>query len=469
MKRLLILSLSFTFLMAGTLFICSSDAEAMSRDEEIESLKRTLEEIERRRDAEIEALKKRIEALETQKAERDEEIASPSAEVEELRKSVKELTTKLEDHRFSLARIDELFKKHKLKFGLRLQTWYQYVDDGKRDDKGLNDFMVRRAYFYFTGQVTPKIGLFAHIASDRIGQDRLDNSSFGLGSGIAVRDAWIYLNLHEAFKIQMGRMYIPFTRSFGTESTFALLTIDLPFTQGGVRGAPFFTNRVGRDEGLLIWGNPFKGFLQYRVGVFEGVENDDNPDDNLRFAGRVSLNLLEPEKSWFNKGTYLGKKKVLAIGAGFDFQEDLTLSGKQDRDNLSWTVDFFLDHPVGEGAITLEGAYINVNNATQTLGFSRLVASDDAYIYYLQGGYLFPGKFGPGRIQPYFRYERLAVDKKSDTSFPSIGLNYFLDGHSSKFTIDCTYLDQEKKTGIRNGNFSGYDQYIITLQLATGF
>jgi len=455
--------------MAGTLFVFASEARAMSRDEEIESLKRTLEEIERKRDEETAILKKRIEALETYKAEKKEEGTVPSAEVGELKKSVQELTKKFEDHRFSFAKIDELFEKHKLKFGLRLQTWYQYVDEGKSDNAGLNDFMVRRAYFYFTCRVTPKIGLFAHFASDRIGQDRLDNSSFGLGSGIAVRDAWIYVNLHEAFKIQMGRMYIPFTRSFGTESTFALLTIDLPFTQGGVRGAPFFTNRVGRDEGLLIWGNPLNGLLQYRLGVFEGLENDDNPDDNLRFAGRVSLNLLEPEKNWFNKGTYLGKKKVLAIGTGFDFQDELTLDGRKDRDNFSWTVDFFLDHPIAEGAVTLEGAYIKVKNATQTLGFSRLAASDDAYIYYLQGGYLFPGTFGPGRIQPYFRYERISVAGKSDTSFPAIGLNYFWGGHNSKFTIDCTYLDQENETGIRNGNFSGDDQYLITLQISAGF
>jgi len=469
MKRLLILLFLALSLIIGTPFTRVPEASAMSKDEEIEFLKKRLEEIERRRNLELEELKKRIEALERDRIEKKEETITPSAEVEELKESVSELRAKLEMQRSSLEQIAQFVERYQLKFGLRLQTWYQYVDEGKKDKRGLNDFMLRRAYFYLTGQITPQIGFFAHFASDRIGQDGLDNSSLGLGSGIAVRDAWIYVNLHESFKIQMGRMYIPFTRFFGTESTFAMLTLDLPFTQGGVRGAPFFTNRVGRDEGFLVWGNPLDGLFQYRIGIFEEVENDDNPHDNVRFAGRISLNILEPEKNWFNQGTYLGEKKVFALGAGIDYQDELTLNDRPNRDNLSWTVDFFLDHPIGEGAVTLEGAFIDVKNATQTLGFSRLVEGDDAYIYYLQGGYLFPGKIGPGRIQPYFRYERLAVNGKSDTSFPSMGLNYYIKGHNAKFTIDCTYLDQEKETKIRRGNFSGDDQFIATLQFATGF
>jgi hypothetical protein len=168
------------------------------------------------------------------------------------------------------------------------------MEDGKKSGtKNLNDFMLRRFYFYLSGEVTPKIGFFAHIAGDRIGQDGLDNSSVGLGSGIAVRDAWIYYNLNESFKIQMGRMYVPFTRSFGTTSTFTLLPLELPFNQGGVRGSIFYASKVGRDDGMVLWGNLFKGLLQYRLGMSEGVEsNTDNPNDNLRFSGRVSLNLL---------------------------------------------------------------------------------------------------------------------------------------------------------------------------------
>jgi len=204
--------------------------------------------------------------------------------------------------------------------GAWTQVWYQYVEHGKKDGGDLNDFMARRFYLYLKGDITPYFSFFTHIAADRIGQEGLSKPSLGLGSGIAFRDLWITFKLNEAFKIQAGRMYVPLTRNYGTTSTKALLAIDLPFLQGGIRGNIFYAQKVGRDDSVTIWGNPLDGLIQYRFMVGEGVENDDNPDDNLRFAGRVAVSLLEPEKAWFNKGTYLGKKKVLSLGFGYDTQ-----------------------------------------------------------------------------------------------------------------------------------------------------
>jgi hypothetical protein len=344
--------------------------------------------------------------------------------------------------------------------GLWTQVWYQFVEHGKEDGGDLNDFMARRFYLYLKGDVTPYLSFFTHIAGDRIGQEGLDRPSLGLGSGIAIRDLWITFKLNEAFKIQAGRMYVPLTRNYGTTSTKCMLTTDLPFLQGGVRGNIFYASKVGRDDGIVLWGNPLDGLIQYRFMVSEGVEGDDNPDDNLRFAGRVAVSLLEPEKSWFNKGTYLGKKKVLSLGFGYDTQMDLTLNGRKDQDNRVWTADVFFDHPLGEGAISVEAAYIDIQNCTQTHNFSDLATGDDAENWYIQAGYLMPGKVGPGLIQPYVRYETVDVDDKEDTDFMSAGFNYFIKGHDAKISLDYTYVDQES---------SREDQSIATFQLAVGF
>ena len=457
-----------TFLTTGMMFFQLNRVYAGSKDVEIEMLKKKLEEIETKRDAELEMLKNRIMNLEK---ERIKQTSPPQAEVEELKHTVSDLKTKVDEQHFSFDRVAKFMEDHKLKAGLRLQTWYQFMEDGKKSGtKNLNDFMLRRFYFYLSGELTPKIGFFAHIAADRIGQDGLDTPSVGLGGGIAVRDAWIYYNLNESFKIQMGRMYVPFTRSFGTTSTFALLPLELPFNQGGVRGSIFYASKVGRDDGMVLWGNLFKGLIQYRLGMSEGVEsNTDNPNDNLRFSGRVSLNLLEPETTWFNKGSYLGEKKVLALGAGLDYQKGLVFSKKPDQNNIGWTVDLFFDHPVGQGAVTVESAFIDVKNVTQTLKYSWLISGDDAQIYYIQGGYLFPCKIGPGRIQPYFRYERLAVAHSPNTGFPSFGINYLIKGHDAKLTLDWTLIDQQKEVKNPQGEFSGKDQNLITFQAAVGF
>lgn len=56
-------------------------------------------------------------------------------------------------------------------------------------------------------------------------------------------------------------MYVPLTRNYGTTSTKALLTTDLSFMQGGIRGAIFYASKVGRDDGVTLWGNPFEGRL----------------------------------------------------------------------------------------------------------------------------------------------------------------------------------------------------------------
>lgn len=347
-----------------------------------------------------------------------------------------------------------------LELGFWAQGWYQYVEEGTANEKDLHDFMFRRAYLSLKGQITPYFELFTHITADRLGQEGLDIPSQGLGSGVALRDLWITANLNEAFKIQIGRMYVPLTRSFGTTSTKALLTTDLPFLQGGVLGTVFYANRAGRDDGIAVWGNPLDGLIQYRLMIAEGVEQQRNPDDRLRFAGRLAVNLLEPERTWFNAGTYLGQKKILSLGLGYDRQSGLTLNGVPAQTNRVWTVDIFLDLPLGGGAVTVESAYIDIDNSTQSHNFSALAAGDDAENAYVQAGYLFPGKLGPGRLQPYARYETIDVAGKTTTDFVTVGSNYYFKGHDAKISIDYTLVDPRSV---------GSSRSLVTLQPAVGF
>lgn len=346
-----------------------------------------------------------------------------------------------------------------LKLGFRLQGWYQAVEAGAVDGGTLNDFMVRRAYLSLSARLTPELSLFANLAGDRLGQDGLDVPSLGLGSGIALRDGWLAWEPDPAFRVQLGRMYVPFTRAFGTESTFTLLTIDLPPAQGGVRGALFYASKVGRDDGVVLWGTPLGGLLQYRVGVTEGVEGAANPTDSLRYSGRLAVNLLEPESAWFNKGTYLGDKRVLALGFGIDRQDELALPSGTRFDSRSWTADCFFDHPVGAGAVTVEAAYIEVTGMTQPLPFAGLQAGTDASFAYLQAGYLLPGHLGPGRLQVYGRSERSDPSDGDHTTWSSLGANYLMRGHDLKLTLDWSRVG-------RAGTAADTD--IVTLQLQLG-
>jgi hypothetical protein len=323
-----------------------------------------------------------------------------------------------------------------LTLGLRMQGWYVADQAGASDGSASHDFLLRRGYLSATGKLSSSVSAFVHVAGDRIGQSGLDNPGLGLGTGIALRDAWVAWQPAAAFGVQAGRMYVPFTRAFGTESTFTQLGVDLPQSQGGGRGALFYPSKVGRDDGLVVWGIPWKGRLQYRLGVMEGVEGDANPGDALRVAGRLSLSLLEAETTWFNRGTYLGDKRVLAIGLGFDRQSGLVIGGTPDRTYVAWTADAFLDLPLGKGAVTVEVSYTDAQDLPQGLAFASVPAGGDARMAYLQAGYLLPWPLGPGRMQLYGRAERVLVKGGEDAALPSGGVSYLVRGHDLKLTAD---------------------------------
>jgi hypothetical protein len=110
--------------------------------------------------------------------------------------------------------------------------------------------------------------------------------------------------------------------------------------------------------------------------------------------------------------------------------------------------------------VTVEAAYADIENSAQSHNFSDLRAGDDAGTWYVQAGYLLPGKLGPGRLQPYARFERIKVSGKGATSFPCAGLNYYIKGHDAKISVDYSFVDP-------SGNRRG--QSLVTLQIAVAF
>lgn len=351
------------------------------------------------------------------------------------------------------------------------QGWYQFVEEGgDGDDSGaprdLHDFMLRRAYLSLKGTVTPFLGFFLHVAGDRLGQRSLGNAGVGLGTGLALRDGWMSLRLAgQAAQLQVGRMYIPFTRNYGTTSTKALLAADLDWVQGGYRGGIFYPSTVGRDEGATLWGNLAEGLLQYRIMVADGADDPaQNPGDRLRTAGRLSFSFFEPETGWFNQGSSLGERRVLSLGGGVDRQR-LILAG-EDRTYRAWTVDFHMDQPLNGGALTASGSYIGIRNAPNGVGFTALSPGSDAGVFSVQAGYLLPEPVGPGRLQPFGTFQRIDVDGDSpDTRIAGLGFNYYLAGHANKLTLEATFVSHRDGDG--SISLPG-DPFLLTAQLAFG-
>jgi hypothetical protein len=177
----------------------------------------------------------------------------------------------------------------------------------------------------------------------------------------------------------------------------------------------------------------------------------------------VSYNLLDTETSWFNKGTNLGEASIIALGAGFDYQSDLSWADTdgeivQQDDYKAYTFDVHVDIPMGTGAVTGDAAYINISNSVNGVADSDLGPGGDGEMISGQLGYLFYE-----RIQPFGHVEAILPDGDGtkDTMVYGLGCNYYIKGLANKLTFEWTTVDSDSN--------AVEDKDIVTLQAAFGF
>ncbi len=167
---------------------------------------------------------------------------------------------------------------------------------------------------------------------------------------VIVQDAFASFTAADAFTIDAGLMFVPFSRN-SIQSAASLLPIDYSaytFTQSAAT-----QSATGRDSGFQARGYLAGQRLEYRIGAFQGAR-DPLSHNGFRYAGRVQPNLLEPEVGFFYTGAYLAKKRVLAIGAAFDNQEDYR----------AYDGDVFVDLPIEIGAVTSQFDYNRFDGRT---------------------------------------------------------------------------------------------------------
>jgi hypothetical protein len=150
---------------------------------------------------------------------------------------------------------------------------------------------------------------------------------------------------------------------------------------------------------------------------------------------------------------------VLSISVGFDRQPGLVLAGATDKTYRAWTVDAFLDHPIGRGALSVEASYVDAHALPLGLPFVGIPVGAGARFGYLQGGYLLPWRLGTGRLQLYGRAERVLVSDGADTSLPSAGINDLVRGQDLKVTADWSRAPTATRPALS----------ALTLQAQVGF
>jgi hypothetical protein len=190
----------------------------------------------------------------------------------------------------------------------------------------------------------------------------------------------------------------------------------------------------------------------------KGNDDINDPKSSMRYTARVHVSLLDPEYSLVYKATYLGKKKVLTIGAGYQLESDAVygnVAGKDmTKDYLAYTYDVFFEYPTPAGTFTVSGAYLkeDFDNAYQgtdpdprSIGINGEKAG-----WYAKAGYMLPGKIGTGELQVFGRYEEWKFAQLSgifdqEIKWSALGINYFLKGQDLRLTLEYSINDFTKE------------------------
>jgi hypothetical protein len=319
------------------------------------------------------------------------------------------------------------------KLGVLGQFQADWLEDPAADDTTQNLF-IRRIRLMFGGQVAKNVSFFVETDAPNLGRTLPGGKN--ISPPVVVQDAFGTFKAHDAFALDAGLMFVPFSRN-SIQSAATLLPIDYgvnTFNQSGVT-----QSSVGRDTGFQARGYVLDNRLEYRLGAFQGAR-DPGSHRSFRYAGRVQYQFLEPEGTgFFYTGTYLGKKKVLAVAAAFDTQGDYH----------AYDADAFADHPLGPGAITAQLAYNRLDGDTM---FLTLPKQDDVL---LELGYFLRHLL----LTPVFQFTRRAlVDTEAgDETRWSIGVNYWWAGHNANIKTAYSRIDPHR--------LAKQNQFTIQLQV----
>ena len=303
------------------------------------------------------------------------------------------------------------------KLGVLGQFQADWLEDAVDDDTAQNLF-IRRVRLLFGGQVAKNVTFFVETDAANLGKTLPTGKN--ISPGVIVQDAYGEFKLHNAFALDAGLMFVPFSRN-SVQSAATLLPIDYGGYTFSTSGPTQST--VGRDTGFQAKGYFLANRLEYRAGAFQGAR-DVNSHRSFRYVGRVQYQLLEPEApGFFYTGTYLGTKKVAAVAAAFDTQSDYH----------AYDADVFVDYPAGNGAVTAQLAWNRID------GGGTFLALPKQNVVLLELGYF----VRPLKITPILQFTNRSIvntDAGDETRW-SFGVNYWWAGHNANIKAAYNRID----------------------------
>ncbi len=376
---------------------------------------------------------------------------------------------------------------HYLKWTFLNQVWLRYNDSNpgttvmSESADQTFDIGLRRTRIQFFGQITDHVFFYTQFGQnnfnflaqnqgnrklqaffhDALGEYKIwkDNDKLKLGAGLTIANG-------------LSRFSQP---SIGT-----IMTMDVPvFAQATVDQTDEFSRKLsiyargqlGKFDYRIILSDPFpittNGLPPPPIGpsaTFSQVGH------HKQYQGFFMYNFFETEGNAtpYMTGTYLGKKKVFNIEAGFITQNNATWTSPDggvttEFHNMSlWSVALFYDAPVNIQKGTALSAYVGyfgLDYGTDYLRFNGIMnpangitngpftgSQGNAFpmfgtgnVIYTQVGYLFKDDLlgNGGTLMPYASLMHADYDRlNDDMSVFNVGVNWLIKGHTSKLSLD---------------------------------
>ncbi|MBP1839926.1 porin [Formosa algae] len=370
----------------------------------------------------------------------------------------------------------------KLKLGGYIQARAQYTEwnPGSTDKDGNyknDDFGVAVRRLRLGGNLTYKDKFKFRFA---VGENNFNKKGKDFPY-LKILDLYGTYNIYKPFAVSFGKSTYDGLSRFAAPSTSTMMQTDLNvITQPTLN----YTDDITRELSLVFLGDI--GQLNYRM-VFikpfsfdytganpatpnEGVAQFTDKYSNIQYTSYIKYDFLEKENNRGPNfiGTYLGKKNYLSIGIGAKYQHDALYSETNSlisyHDMKLWSADIFWDQAVSSIWISAVNAYVgyfdydlgpnyirNVGINSPAFGFDNtdnLVNTGGNSYPFLGSGQTFYGHFGLlfnqmgkqtdwGQLEPYVVLQSSDFDAlEEDMIVGSVGLNWYLNGHYSKLSLD---------------------------------
>jgi hypothetical protein len=365
------------------------------------------------------------------------------------------------------------------------QVWVRYTDFnpgstvfGTPKESGF-DVGLRRVRYQAFGQLTDKVFIYTQFGINSFG------SLSGRKPGLFLHDVTgEYAVIPSKLTIGAGLHGVNGTVRYSSSSVGTILGMDLPFIEESTND---ISDQFVRMLGVYAKGQ--LGQLDYRFSVSnpfpiqtalspvptlpDGVANQayySATAPELKYQGYVMWQFWEKESNQFPymTGSYLGKKKVLALGTGFATQSNAmeyraTSQGEKIlAPSKQFGLDVFIDTPLDKAkgtAFTGYAAYINYDfgpnylrnggainvangmnaNGTANGPGNNFPLIGTGQVYYAQVGFLMRKDLlgDAGTLQPYAQLIVSDYEKVADPfTVYDIGVNWLQAGHRSKLSLD---------------------------------